>query len=102
MSSVISYPGAPDQHLHRGGANLSTHLRPLLYLTYHRSWFRDFGGYEDRPPVNVSNRELRKIPDAYKHMFTWTTDPYVFIRYKTVLRSLIPGKIKRLARSMRG
>ena len=76
--------------VHRGGANLSSRIRPLLYMTYHRKWFRDFGGYEERPPINVSNRVLKNIPREYRHMFDWTKDPYRLIRLKTFLRRILP------------
>ncbi|MEH6525534.1 MAG: phytanoyl-CoA dioxygenase family protein [Sneathiella sp.] len=83
--------------LHRGGANLSDRLRPLLYMTYHRSWFRDFYGYEDRPPVNVTNFEYRKIPDNHKHMFSWTKNTYKYIRYKAMVKRLLPRFVKKQA-----
>jgi len=81
--------------LHRGGANLSDRLRPLVYMTYHRSWFRDFYGYESRPPVNVTNFEYRKIPDNHKHMFSWTRNTYKYIRYKAMAKRLLPWFIKK-------
>ena len=40
--------------LHRGAANHSDRLRPLMYVTYQRMWYRDLNGYERRPPVLVS------------------------------------------------
>jgi ectoine hydroxylase-related dioxygenase (phytanoyl-CoA dioxygenase family) len=80
--------------LHRGGANLSDKLRPLLYLTYHRNWFRDFGGYENRPPVNIANAEYRKIPVTRKHMFSWTKNTYRYIRFKVLAKRLVPSTVK--------
>ncbi|MBL4813670.1 MAG: phytanoyl-CoA dioxygenase family protein [Rhodobacteraceae bacterium] len=87
--------------VHRGGANVSELLRPLVYMTYHCHWYRDFGGYEDRPPVNITTKEFKKIPDNYKHMFSWTRDPYRMIRFKNLLRRAIPGSAIKLMRSLK-
>lgn len=76
--------------VHRGGANVSKRLRPLVYLTYHRKWFRDFWGYETRPPVNVSAWQLRLVPDEYKHLFDWTKDRYAGLRVKNAVKRVIP------------
>lgn len=77
--------------LHRGGANLSDIKRPLIYLTYHRKWFRDYWGYESRPPINIPRRELKKMPAQYRAMFTWTRDPYSVIRMKNALKEMLPS-----------
>jgi len=87
--------------VHRGGANLSNQIRPLIYMTYHCHWFRDFGGYEDRPPVNIGNSQLKSIPDEYKHMFSWTKDQYQRIRVKNWLRRTTPDGIKQIARILK-
>lgn len=84
--------------VHRGGANHSEIIRPLIYLQLHRHWFRDFSGYEERPPVNIGNRELEKVPGEYRHMFTWTKDPYRVIRIKNWLRRVLPGSLRQLRR----
>lgn len=80
--------------VHRGGANHSDRMRPLLYMTFHRNWFRDFWGYENRPPVNISDSELKKVPDRYQHMFNWTKDRYKHIRAKNTLRRILPGTLR--------
>lgn len=86
--------------VHRGGANRSQRLRPLVYLTYHRKWFRDFWGYETRPPVNVSALQLRRIPDEYKHMFAWTKDAYATIRIRNAAKRMLPFSVVRAVRSL--
>jgi ectoine hydroxylase-related dioxygenase (phytanoyl-CoA dioxygenase family) len=88
--------------LHRGGANRSNQIRPLIYLTYHRSWFRDFWGYESRPPVEISKRELEKVPPQYQHLFAWTKDPYKSIRIRSRVERLVPVSAMRLIRRIRG
>lgn len=72
--------------LHRGAANLSDQVRPLLYLSYHRKWFRDFWGYEDRQPVLISNKNFSRINTEYRHLFAWTKNPYRFLKTKQQLR----------------
>lgn len=86
--------------IHRGGANVSDKLRPLVYMTYHRSWFRDFWGYETRPPVNVSARQLAKVPAEYRHMFAWTKDQYAQIRTRNSVKRLFPFKLVSAVRSL--
>lgn len=76
--------------LHRGGANLSRIIRPLVYITYHRSWFRDFWGYETRRPVRITRRELGRVPAEYRHLFGWTRDPYPMIELRSRARSFVP------------
>lgn len=76
--------------LHRGGANLSQTIRPLVYITYHRSWFRDFWGYETRRPVSIGNRELRRVPNELRHLFSWTRDPYPMIELRSRAKRLVP------------
>lgn len=69
--------------LHRGGPNLSDQVRPLLYVSYHRHWFRDFGGYENRLPVDIHRREFRRVPSDLRHMFAWTQDPFADVSRPT-------------------
>jgi len=73
--------------VHHGAANKSNNHRPLIYITYYRHWFRDFWGYEHRPPVNISRKELSRVPEEYRSLFSWTKDPY----FKWRLMSLIPN-----------
>lgn len=89
--------------IHRGGPNVSDLVRPLVYITYQCSWYRDFRGYTDRNPLNITNKELKKIPEAYKHMFGWTRDPYDSIKYriKHLLKRLLPGRAVQLVRFVR-
>lgn len=55
--------------LHGGSPNRSQRVRPLLYNTYHRAWFRDFSGYERRQPVSVSRRVRTSLPPALAARF---------------------------------
>jgi hypothetical protein len=54
---------------HRGLANRSTRVRPVLSIVYQRSWFRDavnFGGFA---PLQVPFDELARIPEALSGLF---------------------------------
>lgn len=55
--------------VHCGSPNRSQRIRPLLYNTYHRAWFRDWGGYEVRPPVNVDALTRFQVPEQYWPLF---------------------------------
>ena len=83
--------------VHGGTANNSPIIRPILYLTYYRSWFRkivralrnpssrnymqanplsDFFDSEQR--IDISPLEYQKVPDRYKFLFSGlkpTVDP---------------------------
>lgn len=62
-----------DYMLYHGGtANTSDRVRPLLYFTYCRPWFRDSANYSTQDPVRVPEQEFARIPDQLKPMFQWT------------------------------
>lgn len=69
--------------VHRGAANRSANTaRPLVYCSYHRHWFRDYGGYESRPPIAMSPLDFSKVPVEHRHLFAWRFDPYWKIRVR--------------------
>ena len=72
--------------LHAGEPNRSESIRPLLYITYHRSWFRDLGGYEKRPPVSLGWRRGRAIDPARRAMFRVADERDATDRVRWVLR----------------
>lgn len=55
--------------LHGGSPNRSQTVRPIVYNAYHRSWFRDKGGYETRPAVHVGNLRLLRMPGSVRRLF---------------------------------
>ncbi len=55
--------------LHGGSANRSRNVRPVVYNAYHRSWYRDRGGYEDRPPVHLGIVDQLRLPAERRPMF---------------------------------
>jgi ectoine hydroxylase-related dioxygenase (phytanoyl-CoA dioxygenase family) len=80
--------------LHRGAANLSDRLRPLFYATFHRSWYRDFGGYAHRPPIQVSNRVFAALPPDLQARIGWSRDQYRSVRRKYWLRKVLPASLR--------
>ncbi len=57
--------------LHRGGANVSGPVRPSVYFSYHRRWYQENPGYENRPQVLVSPLMLHRLPEQYRPLFSW-------------------------------
>ncbi len=92
--------------LHAGEPNRSETIRPLLYASYHRSWFRDLGGYEKRPPVNLGWRRGRAIDPARRGMFRISDERDPADRVRWVLRRAaarwLPSSLRRLAARRRG
>lgn len=80
--------------LHRGAANNSTRVRPLFYCTYHRSWYRDFGGYANRPPILISPRIYNKMPADIQARVAWAMDSYKAVKRKYWLRRVLPTSLR--------
>lgn len=57
--------------LHRGGANMTGPVRPSLYFSYHRRWYLENSGYENKPQVRITPAMLERLPEAYRPMFAW-------------------------------
>ena len=55
--------------IHGGMANESDHARPILYLVFSRSWFRDAYNFSDQPPIQFAPKEYKKIPKSLRKMF---------------------------------
>ncbi|MGH1487098.1 MAG: phytanoyl-CoA dioxygenase family protein [Cellvibrionaceae bacterium] len=79
--------------IHHGAANKSDIHRPLLYITYHRHWFRDYWGYEHRPPIHINTKQLNIVPKEYQHLFSWTKNPYKRWEFKQAFFKLLPSAI---------
>lgn len=57
--------------LHRGGANISGPVRPTAYFSFHRRWYVENPGYEDKPQIRVTPAMLQGLPKAYRPLFAW-------------------------------
>lgn len=58
------------QLVHGGTANVSNVVRPILYLIYYRSWFREVVNFEKQDRINIASAEYQKVPDRYKFLFS--------------------------------
>jgi len=57
--------------LHRGGANVTGPVRPTAYFSFHRPWYVEKYGYEEKPQVRVTPAMLERLPEAYRPLFSW-------------------------------
>ena len=80
--------------LHRGAANRSDKLRPMFYTTFHRSWYRDFGGYAQRPPILISDSNFAALPADLQARVSWSRDQYKSVRRKYWLRKVLPVALR--------
>lgn len=55
---------------HAGLANRSENIRPILYITYFRPWFRDYVNYRKHPPLVLAESEYEKVPPHFKPLFS--------------------------------
>jgi ectoine hydroxylase-related dioxygenase (phytanoyl-CoA dioxygenase family) len=60
--------------LHRGTANHSEQVRPILYVIYHRPWFKDYVNYRKVRGLRAPAEEHAKIPAAYRRWFSACND----------------------------
>lgn len=87
--------------LHRGGANVSGPVRPSLYLSYHRSWYLETYGYEQKPPVRITPAMLRRLPEAHRRRFAWALRSQRFGGLPPWLYTVL-GRVSTLWRRLRG
>ncbi|MGH9848282.1 MAG: phytanoyl-CoA dioxygenase family protein [Blastocatellia bacterium] len=60
---------------HSGLANSSNQVRPIIYITYSRPWFRDCANFHKQPPLLINEREYRKVPAGLKRLFPGVVIP---------------------------
>ncbi len=56
---------------HQGTANISEEIRPLLFLAYHRPWFKDYHNHKAWPFFRMSEAEHAGIPAEHRSLFAW-------------------------------
>ena len=56
---------------HRGGANVTGPVRAVAYFSFHRRWYVEHYGYEEKPQVRVTPAMLQRLPEAYRPLFAW-------------------------------
>lgn len=62
--------------LHGGGENNSTKIRPLIYLTYSRAWWRDIDNYSksNQKRVNLNSNFIKKVEPKFKSLFQYSLE----------------------------
>jgi ectoine hydroxylase-related dioxygenase (phytanoyl-CoA dioxygenase family) len=60
--------------LHRGLANRSEQVRPILTLVFNRPWFRDTRNYGQQPPLRFSTALLDAAPRRLRALLKWWED----------------------------
>jgi ectoine hydroxylase-related dioxygenase (phytanoyl-CoA dioxygenase family) len=58
---------------HSGQANTSENVRPILYNSYSRPWFRDQSNFRKQNSLVVSKKELKKVPEENLHLFKFAS-----------------------------
>ncbi len=57
--------------LHQGTANRSEQVRPIMFLSYSRPWFRDHENFKKQDRLTVSHETFQKIPTEHRALFAW-------------------------------
>jgi ectoine hydroxylase-related dioxygenase (phytanoyl-CoA dioxygenase family) len=55
--------------IHGGLANRSENVRPILYMVYSRPWFRDGFNFSSQPSLQISKKQLKKVPEIHQGLF---------------------------------
>lgn len=83
---------------HGGTGNRSSAPRPILYMSYQRHWFRDYDGYQVKPPIHISDLELARVPRPHRHLFAWAradnTPETLQLAVKRALKRAVPDSVK--------
>jgi ectoine hydroxylase-related dioxygenase (phytanoyl-CoA dioxygenase family) len=73
--SVCLYPKVGDAFLmdfrliHAGTANRSDQPRSILYIVYSRPWFWEDLNFQEQSPINISRKQLKNVPKAWRYLF---------------------------------
>lgn len=59
---------------HAGTPNCSDQVRPLLYFTYSRPWFRDARNYGRQQPISLPDEEYAKMAKPARRLFDWSRE----------------------------
>ncbi len=54
---------------HRGTANRSAHMRPILTIAYSRCWFMDMANFAKLAPLDLSQERYESMDSAHKSLF---------------------------------
>ncbi len=60
---------------HGGMANQTQRVRPIMNMVYQRYWFTDSRNFAKHPPLRVPATDYERIPQQYRFLFDWGTQP---------------------------
>jgi ectoine hydroxylase-related dioxygenase (phytanoyl-CoA dioxygenase family) len=87
---------------HGGTANRSAAPRPILYISYQRTWFRDYDGYRLKPPLHIGDGEFSKVPRELRYLFAWAradnTPETVKLAVTRAIKRALPARAKAVLR----
>jgi ectoine hydroxylase-related dioxygenase (phytanoyl-CoA dioxygenase family) len=66
--SLLLYDG---RLVHRGGANRSNVVRPIVYITYQHPWYIERPGYSDKPQIRVTPAMVNKLAPEHRKLVEW-------------------------------
>jgi ectoine hydroxylase-related dioxygenase (phytanoyl-CoA dioxygenase family) len=88
--SVLFYDG---RLIHRGGANQSDAIRPIVYLAYQHPWYLERRGYEWKPQLLITHAMLKHMAPEHRCLFDWALHLNRFDRFDEFLRRWA-GRVK--------
>ena len=56
--------------IHAGTPNVGDIARPILYIVYSRPWFREDMNFTEQPRINISEKQLAKVPKKWRRLFS--------------------------------
>jgi hypothetical protein len=59
---------------HGGLENRSDKVRPILYLSYTKHWFKDHN-YSQHSPIKMNQHNYDLMPEELRRLFTWSRPP---------------------------
>ena len=60
---------------HRGLANRTETVRPIMNMVYQQYWFNDARNFTKHPPLRMSPADYRLIPEEHRRLLEWGTLP---------------------------
>jgi ectoine hydroxylase-related dioxygenase (phytanoyl-CoA dioxygenase family) len=102
--TVVFYDG---RLIHRGGANHSDTIRPIVYVAYQHPWYLERPGYEFKPQLVVTEAMLGQMAPEHRRLFDWVLHLNRFdrlerflLRCASRLRAHVIDPIRRRARML--
>jgi len=59
---------------HKGLANRSQHVRPIISLVYQRPWYSDPLNFKKQKPLDMPQAVFQQLPKSYKPLVEWAVE----------------------------